>query len=41
MPETLHGTSHRIRQAGIDEDLFDVTSGFEALLRGKEVQRVR
>jgi hypothetical protein len=29
--ETLHGTFHRIRQAGIDEELFDVISGFEAL----------
>jgi F-type H+-transporting ATPase subunit gamma len=29
--ETLHGTFHRIRQASIDEELFDVISGFEAL----------
>jgi F-type H+-transporting ATPase subunit gamma len=29
--ETLHGTFHRIRQSGIDEELFDVVSGFEAL----------
>jgi F-type H+-transporting ATPase subunit gamma len=29
--ENLHGTFHRIRQAGIDEELFDVISGFEAL----------
>jgi len=29
--ETLHGTFHRLRQAGIDEELFDVVSGFEAL----------
>ena len=29
--ETLHGTFHRIRQAAIDEELFDVISGFEAL----------
>jgi len=29
--ETLHGSFHRIRQAGIDEELFDVISGFEAL----------
>jgi F-type H+-transporting ATPase subunit gamma len=29
--ETLHGTFHRIRQAGIDEELFDVIAGFEAL----------
>jgi len=32
--ETLHGTFHRIRQAGIDEELFDVISGFEALSQG-------
>ena len=29
--ETLHGTFHRLRQRGIDEGLFDVISGFEAL----------
>jgi F-type H+-transporting ATPase subunit gamma len=29
--ETLHGTFHRVRQSGIDEELFDVISGFEAL----------
>jgi F-type H+-transporting ATPase subunit gamma len=29
--ETLHGTFHRICQAGIDEELFDVIAGFEAL----------
>jgi F-type H+-transporting ATPase subunit gamma len=29
--ETLHGTFHRLRQTGIDEELFDVVSGFEAL----------
>ena len=29
--ETLHGTFHRLRQCGIDEELFDVISGFEAL----------
>jgi len=33
--ETLQGTFHRIRQAGIDEELFDVISGFEALSTGK------
>ena len=32
--ETLHGTFHRTRQAGIDEELFDVISGFEALSNG-------
>jgi F-type H+-transporting ATPase subunit gamma len=29
--ETLHTTSHRLRQGRIDEELFDVISGFEAL----------
>jgi F-type H+-transporting ATPase subunit gamma len=33
--ETLHGTFHRLRQSGIDEELFDVTSGFEALSKEK------
>jgi F-type H+-transporting ATPase subunit gamma len=27
----LHGAFHRLRQSGIDEELFDVISGFEAL----------
>lgn len=31
--ETLHGTFHRLRQSDIDEELFDVVSGFEALTR--------
>jgi F-type H+-transporting ATPase subunit gamma len=38
--ETLHGTFHRIRQAGIDEELFDVISGFEALSKGNKLQSV-
>ncbi len=29
--ESLHGTFHRLRQSSIDEELFDVISGFEAL----------
>jgi F-type H+-transporting ATPase subunit gamma len=29
--EGLKGTYHRLRQSGIDEELFDVISGFEAL----------
>jgi len=29
--EYLNGTFHRLRQGGIDEELFDVVSGFEAL----------
>ncbi|MBI1173381.1 F0F1 ATP synthase subunit gamma [bacterium] len=28
---TLNGGFHRLRQAGIDEELFDVSAGFEAL----------
>ncbi len=30
--EELHSTFHRLRQSGIDEELFDVVSGFEALV---------
>jgi len=29
--ESLNGTFHRLRQGGIDEELFDVIAGFEAL----------
>ncbi|HWG68226.1 MAG TPA: F0F1 ATP synthase subunit gamma [Steroidobacteraceae bacterium] len=29
--EQLHASFHRLRQSGIDEELFDVISGFEAL----------
>jgi F-type H+-transporting ATPase subunit gamma len=29
--EQLHGDFHQLRQSGIDEELFDVISGFEAL----------
>lgn len=29
--ENLHGTFHRSRQKGIDEELFDVIAGYEAL----------
>jgi len=28
--ETLNADYHRLRQSGIDEELFDVISGFEA-----------
>ena len=31
----LNGTFHRLRQGGIDEELFDVISGFEALSKEK------
>ena len=30
--EQLHGTFHRLRQSRIDEELFDVIAGFEALV---------
>lgn len=29
--ESLHGSFHRLRQGSIDEELFDVTAGYEAL----------
>ena len=29
--EDLYRTFHRLRQSSIDEELFDVVSGFEAL----------
>lgn len=29
--EDMNWTFHRLRQSGIDEELFDVVSGFEAL----------
>lgn len=32
--EDLNGSFHRRRQSGIDEELFDVISGFEALANG-------
>ena len=33
--EDLNGTFHRLRQTSIDEELFDVISGFEAQSQGK------
>jgi F-type H+-transporting ATPase subunit gamma len=33
--ETLHSTYHRLRQSGIDEELFDVISGYEGLAKEK------
>ena len=30
--DQLHGAFHQLRQSGIDEELFDVISGFEALI---------
>jgi len=35
--ENLNGTFHRLRQSGIDEELFDVISGFEALVGPRQV----
>jgi len=29
--ESLNGTFHRLRQSDIDEELFDVVAGFDAL----------
>ncbi len=37
--EHLHGTFHRLRQSGIDEELFDVISGFEALTSSSSNKR--
>jgi F-type H+-transporting ATPase subunit gamma len=34
--ENLNRTFHRLRQSGIDEELFDVISGFEALSAGEK-----
>ena len=31
--EDLRGSFYRLRQSGIDEELFEVVSGFEALSR--------
>ena len=33
LPEDLNRKFHSLRQSGIDEELFDVVSGFEALTR--------
>src|SRR5208337_4832642 len=37
--ENLHGTFHRLRQTGIDEELFDVIAGCEALSKGTSAER--
>jgi F-type H+-transporting ATPase subunit gamma len=34
--EDLNGRFHRLRQSGIDEELFDVIAGFEALAGGRD-----
>ena len=33
--ENLNGEFYRVRQSGIDEELFEVVSGFEALSRSR------
>jgi F-type H+-transporting ATPase subunit gamma len=38
--EELNGAFHRLRQSGIDEELFDVVSGFEAL-SGSRTQKLK
>jgi F-type H+-transporting ATPase subunit gamma len=38
--EDLNGAFHRLRQSGIDEELFDVISGFEALT-GSQQQKAK
>lgn len=38
MLATLNGTFHRLRQSDIDEELFDVVSGFEALSNEKAIR---
>jgi F-type H+-transporting ATPase subunit gamma len=39
--ESLHGTFHRLRQSAIDEELFDVIAGFEALSTKKAHRSTR
>ena len=39
--ENLSGTFQRVRQSGIDEELFDVVAGFEALIEPRQQQRLR
>lgn len=37
--ENFHGAFHRLRQSGIDKELFDVISGYEALSKAKKPRR--
>jgi len=39
--EALNGKFHRLRQSAIDEELFDVISGFEALAGTRPQSRLR
>ena len=36
--EDLNGSLHHLRQSGIDDELFDVISGFEALSSEQRVK---
>jgi F-type H+-transporting ATPase subunit gamma len=38
--ETLDGTFNGLRQSGIDEELFDVVAGFEAMVKKREKRSV-
>jgi hypothetical protein len=38
MLDDLRRTYHRTRQAAIDEELFEVVSGYDAMSRGVEIQ---
>ena len=35
--ESLHGTFHKLRQSSIDEELFDVISGYESLTDSERI----
>lgn len=37
--DNLNGEYYRVRQSGIDEELFEVVSGFEALSRSRSLRR--
>jgi F-type H+-transporting ATPase subunit gamma len=37
--ENLNGEYYRVRQSGIDEELFEVVSGFEALSKARSPHR--
>jgi F-type H+-transporting ATPase subunit gamma len=37
---SLHDRFHRLRQSGIDEELFDVIAGYEAIQPGRAPKRV-
>jgi F-type H+-transporting ATPase subunit gamma len=39
--ETLQSASHRLRQTNIDEELLDVTSGYEALMGKSREKRLK